>query len=108
MFFATMEQLKINALDINEKEFLQSINQILLLNIDVSFLGTYFALIDIAQYQHIQERVYREIDVALNGQPPSTFADLDKKLPFMEMVLKESSRVHPVLAFTLPEKTVKP
>ena len=43
----------------------------------------------------------------LQGSDPSSHADLEKKLPYMEMVLKESARMHPALALSLPEKTVK-
>ena len=82
-------------------------DEILLLNIDVSFAATSFALADLAQYKDTQEKVQQEIDEVLRGEDPSSFSDLDKKLPYMEMVLKESARMHPALALSLPERTVK-
>ena len=82
-------------------------DEILLLNIDVSFAATSFALADLAQYKDTQEKVQQEIDEVLRGGDPSSFPDLDKKLPYMEMVLKESARMHPALALSLPERTVK-
>ena len=88
-------------------QLLHSVDEILLLNIDVSFAATSFALSDIAQHQHIQTKLREEVDVVLQGREPSSCEDLDKKLPYMEMVLKESARMHPALALSLPEKTVK-
>ena len=82
-------------------------DEILLLNIDVSFAATSFALADLAQHKNVQDKVRREIDAILQGSDPSSHADLEKKLPYMEMVLKESARMHPALALSLPEKTVK-
>ena len=54
--------------------------------------------------RNIQDKVRREIDAILQGSDPSSHADLEKKLPYMEMVLKESARMHPALALSLPEK----
>ena len=82
-------------------------DEILLLNIDVSFSATSFALADLAQRKNIQDKVRQEIDVILKGDDPSAHRDLEKKLQYMEMVLKESARMHPALALSLPEKTVK-
>ena len=82
-------------------------DEILLLNIDVSFAATSFALADLAQYKDTQEKVQQEIDEVLRGGDPSSFPDLEKKLPYMEMVLKESARMHPALVLSLPERTVK-
>ena len=84
-----------------------SVDEILLLNIDVSFAATSFALADLAQNQVVQDKVREEIDAVLQGRDPSTCQDLDKKLPYMELVLKESARMHPALALSLPEKTTK-
>ena len=83
-------------------------DEILLLNVDVSYAATSFALGDIARYSNVQDKVRQEIDEVLQGHEPSTCQDLDKKLPYMEMVLKESARMNPALALSLPEKTVKP
>ena len=74
----------------------------------MSFAATSFALGDIAKYSEVQEKLRQELDEALQGQDPSSFQDLDKRLPYMEMVLKESARMHPALALSLPERTVKP
>ena len=82
-------------------------DEILLLNIDVSFAATSFALADLARYTHVQDKVRQEIDEVLKGNDPSSFTDLEKKLPYMEIVLKESARMHPALALSLPERTVK-
>ena len=78
-----------------------------MLNIDVSLAATSFALSDLAQHQAVQTKLRAEIDDVLKGHEPSSFKDLDKKLAYMEMVLKESARMHPALALSLPEKTVK-
>ena len=83
-------------------------NEILLLNIDVSFAATSFALADLARYTSVQEIVQQEVDDILLGADPSSSEDLDNKLPYMEMVLKESARMNPALALSLPERTVKP
>lgn len=83
-------------------------DEILLLNVDVSFAATSFALSDLAKYQDIQEKLSHEVDENVHGQDPSKVQDLDKRLPYMEMVLKESARMHPALALSLPERTVKP
>lgn len=83
-------------------------DEILLLNIDVSYAATSFALSDIARYPAVHDKLKKEIDDVLQGQDPATFNDLDKRLPYMETVLKESSRMHPALALSLPERTVKP
>ena len=88
-------------------QLLHSLDEILLLNIDVSFAATSFALSDLAQHQAVQTKLRAEIDDVLQGGDPSKFEDLDKKLTYMEMVLKESARMHPALALSLPEKTVK-
>lgn len=77
------------------------------MNIDVSFAATSFALADLAQHKNIQDKVRQEIDAILHGSDPSSHADLEKKLPYMEIVLKESARMHPALALSLPEKTIK-
>jgi hypothetical protein len=74
----------------------------------VSFAATSFAINDIARYTEVQEKLRNEIDEALQGKDPSTFQDLDERLPYMEMMLKESARMHPALALSLPERTVKP
>lgn len=89
-------------------QLLHSIDEIVLLNIDVSFAATSFALADLARHQDIQEKVRTEVDEILHGCEPSSCEDLGKRLPYMEMVLKESARMHPALALSLPEKTVKP
>lgn len=83
-------------------------NEILLLNIDVSFAATSFSLADLARYTSVQEIVQQEVDDILLGADPSSSEDLDNKLPYMEMVLKESARMNPALALSLPERTVKP
>lgn len=83
-------------------------DEILLLNIDVSFAATSFALADLARYASVQEKLRREVDEILLGADPSSCPDLDNKLPYMEMVLKESARMNPALALSLPERTVKP
>ncbi|KXJ06566.1 Cytochrome P450 3A13 [Exaiptasia diaphana] len=108
LFFVMMGQLRSDALDLSERELLQSVDEILLLNVDVSFAATSFALSDIAKYHDIQDKLRHEVDGALEGQDPSTFQNLYKRLPYMEMVLKESARMHPAIALSLPEKTVKP
>lgn len=89
-------------------QLLHSVDEILLLNVDVSFAATSFALADLARHETIQDRVRQEVDEALRGTDPSSYPDLDKKLPYMEMVLKESARMNPALALSLPERTVKP
>ena len=89
-------------------QLLHSLDEILLLNVDVSFAATSFALADLARYRDIQEQVRQEIDKVLQGCDPSSFPDLEKKLPYMEIVLKESARMNPALALSLPERTVKP
>lgn len=83
-------------------------DEILLLNVDVSFAATSFALADLARHTTVQEKVRQEVDDALRGADPSSCLDLDKRLPYMEMILKESARMHPALALSLPERTVKP
>ena len=83
-------------------------DEILLLNLDVSFAATSFALADLTRHATVQERVRQEVDQALRGADPSSCLDLDKKLPYMEMVLKESARMNPALTLSLPERTVKP
>lgn len=88
-------------------QLLHSLDEILLLNIDVSFAATSFALADLARYKDVQDRVRQEIDKILQGCDPSSFPDLEKKLPYMESVLKESARMNPALALSLPERTVK-
>lgn len=108
LFFIMMEQLKTHALDLGEQELFHSVNEILLLNIDVSFAATSFALADLARYTSVQEIVQQEVDDILLGADPSSSEDLDNKLPYMEMVLKESARMNPALALSLPERTVKP
>ncbi|XP_031571883.1 cytochrome P450 3A6-like [Actinia tenebrosa] len=108
LFFVMMEQLRSNSLELKEQELFHSVDEILLLNIDVSFAATSFALADIARHSDVQSKLRNEIDEALEGQDPSIFQDLDKRLPYMEMVLKESARMHPALALSLPERTVKP
>lgn len=108
LFFSMMEQLKTHARDLREQELLHSVDEILLLNIDVSFAATSFALADLARYASVQEKLRREVDEILLGADPSSCPDLDNKLPYMEMVLKESARMNPALALSLPERTVKP
>ena len=83
-------------------------DEILLLNVDVSFAATSFALADLARDQAVQDKLRQEVDETLRGADPSSCPDLDKKLPYMEMALKESARMNPALALSLPEKTVKP
>lgn len=107
LFFDMMEQLKTHVLEIDEKELFHSVDEILLLNVDVSFAATSFALADLARYADIQDKIRQEIDKALQGSDPSSHPDLEKKLPYMEIVLKESARMHPALALSLPERTVK-
>jgi len=84
------------------------VDEILLLNVDVSFAATSFALADLARHPTVQEKVRQEVDEALRGADPSSCLELDKKLPYMEMVLKESARMNPALALSLPERTMKP
>ncbi|KAJ7393354.1 hypothetical protein OS493_006325 [Desmophyllum pertusum] len=103
-----MEQLKTHALDLGEQELLHSVDEILLLNVDVSYAATSFALADLARHATVQGRVRQEVDEVLRGADPSSCQDLDKKLPYMEMVLKESARMNPALALSLPERTAKP
>ena len=73
----------------------------------MSFAATSFALSDLAEHQDIQAKLRAEIDDVLQGSEPSSCEDLDKRLPYMEMVLKESARMHPAIALSLPERTVK-
>ena len=83
-------------------------DEILLLNVDVSLAATSFALADLARHTTVQEKVRQEVDEALRGADPSSCLELDKKLPYMEMALKESARMNPALGLSLPERTVKP
>lgn len=89
-------------------QLLHTIDEIVLVNTDATFSATLFALADLAKHQDIQEKVRVEVDEILHGCEPSSFEDLGKMLPYMEMVLKESARMHPVISLSLPEKTVKP
>ena len=73
----------------------------------MSFAATSFALSDLAEHQDIQAKLRAEVDDVLQGSEPSGCEDLDKRLPYMEMALKESARMHPAIALSLPEKTVK-
>ena len=73
----------------------------------MSYAATSFALSDLAEHQHVQAKLRAEVDDVLQGSEPSSCEDLDKRLPYMEIVLKESARLHPAIALSLPEKTVK-
>ena len=99
--------LNISTLTVLRCQLFHSVDEILLLNIDVSFSATSFALADLAEHQDIQKKLQRELDDVLQQREPSSFPDLDKRLPYLEMVMKESARMHPALALSLPEKTVK-
>lgn len=54
----------------------------------------------------MQKRVRQEVDEVSQGCHMSEI--LAARLPYLEMVLKESARMHPALSYSLPEKTVKP
>ena len=107
-FFSIVESIKTHQLELGEEELFQTLNEIALLNIDVSYAATSFVLTDLARHQAIQDRVRLEIDEFLNECDSNVGPDLNKKLPYLESVLKESARVHPPLSYSLPEKTVKP
>jgi cytochrome P450 len=47
----------------------------------------------LAQHPHIAQRLHQELDSVLGGQAP-TLADL-RRLPYTEMVIKESMRLYP-------------
>ena len=47
----------------------------------------------LAQHPAVEARLYQELDTVLHGESP-TLADLDR-LPYTEMVLKESMRLYP-------------
>jgi cytochrome P450 len=47
----------------------------------------------LAQHPEVEAKLHAELDTVLNGEPP-TLADL-KRLPYTEMVVKESMRLYP-------------
>ena len=88
-------------------QLFQTLNEITLLNIDVSYASTSFILADLAQHLDVQEKVRMEIDAFFCRYDQNIDQDLGAKLPYLEAVIKESARMHPALSFSLPEKTVK-
>ncbi|KAF5302195.1 hypothetical protein FQA39_LY10234 [Lamprigera yunnana] len=62
---------------------------------DTTSSGLTYALLQLSNYQHIQEKVWEEIsEVMEHSQRPFTFSDL-QKLQYLEMVIKECLRIYP-------------
>ena len=60
----------------------------------------------VASHPAIEDRLIEEIDAVLGGKPP-TLADL-VRLPYVEMVVKESLRLYPPTWSLLPREVVEP
>ena len=88
-------------------QLLHTTDEILLFNVDITYAAASFVIYDISKYPEVQERLIKEVDSALSGADPCQCGDLEAKLRYLHMVVKESARMHPALGVTFPELTVK-
>ena len=73
---------------------------------DISQSATAFLIADVARHKQVQRRLLEEIDS--NSKENITLVDdLSTTFPYLHEVMKESARMWPALALTLPERTVK-
>ncbi|KAG9121150.1 hypothetical protein FRC07_003018 [Ceratobasidium sp. 392] len=79
----------------SDKEVLGQISTFLAAGHETSSATTTWALYALTQHPKVQARLRREIQTAGLGDQPS-MADLDR-LPYLDCVLRETLRVHPVV-----------
>ena len=88
-------------------QLLHSLVEIVLLNVDITFAAVSFVLYDISKHPDIQNKLKKEIDSVFSGQDPVALDALQGQLPYLNMVILESARMHPTVGVTFPEVTVK-
>ena len=79
----------------------------MLLNVDITFAAASFVLYDISKHLDVQNKLKKEIDSVFSSQDPVKLDVIQGQLPYLNMVILESARMHPTIGVMLPEVTVK-
>ncbi|KAM7254127.1 hypothetical protein ACFE04_031809 [Oxalis oulophora] len=64
-----------------------------------------WTLSEIFKHQHVMSRLQEELHCVIGNKREVEEKDLDK-LPYLDMVIKESLRLHPVLALLVPHESI--
>eukprot|EP00164_Ancoracysta_twista_P003444 GFYU01004596.1.p1 GENE.GFYU01004596.1~~GFYU01004596.1.p1 ORF type:complete len:554 (+),score=165.01 GFYU01004596.1:181-1842(+) len=86
-----------------EQEFFHTVNEILLANVEVAACVLSWALVHVAMYKGVQDKLIKEIDELLEKGGDVTVWDDINNLEYLDMMLKESARYKPPAEYNLPE-----
>jgi len=101
IFFSISAKWRSDPNIMTEEEFFDTIDEILLLNADVTYVAMGWVAANLAKHPTIQTKVREEFN-KLNGQKIGLQAI--NNLRYMDSVIKESARLCPSLALTFPVK----
>ncbi|KAJ4159562.1 uncharacterized protein LMH87_008460 [Akanthomyces muscarius] len=91
--------------DMSKREFLQTVDELLFTNIDVTSTAVASLLLNIAENPRFQETLRQEI-VEMKSDPAYDVQQyIAKRDALLHYAVLESLRMRPVLWFSLPEKT---
>lgn len=88
---------------LSEEQIRDQVMTLLLAGHETTALALSFALLSLAQYPTVEQRLQSEIDTVLEGRPP-TIHDLSE-LTYTEQVIKEAMRLYPPTHTILRETT---
>ncbi|CAF3337415.1 unnamed protein product, partial [Rotaria socialis] len=93
--------------DSNIAMFFDTIDEILLLNIDVTYVALMNMLVFVASNESVMATLRTEIK---NSAPLNSKIEYDtlSKLPYLNAVFNESVRLRPPLSLSFPERTTEP
>ena len=87
---------------ISREALLQTLDEMLFANLDVSIGALAWAFVFIAAYPHVQERLLSELKTA-SVDPESTEAFLMSQSNYLHHILLEGGRLRPVAAFSVAQ-----
>eukprot|EP00005_Dracoamoeba_jomungandri_P013544 CAMPEP_0174277490 /NCGR_PEP_ID=MMETSP0439-20130205/60960_1 /TAXON_ID=0 /ORGANISM="Stereomyxa ramosa, Strain Chinc5" /LENGTH=258 /DNA_ID=CAMNT_0015369815 /DNA_START=638 /DNA_END=1414 /DNA_ORIENTATION=- len=111
MFYQLSKHIHLHSVSFDLEELIQTVNEVLLTNVDVTYTAIAFMIEDLARYPHYQHQIYLElVEASLFSDDISTdqYLQILHKSELLNMFALESCRMRPIVAFAFPERTVKP
>ena len=95
-----------------ESEILQTLDEMLYANLDVTLGGLTWNLVQLAAHEDVQTRLLAEVTdartVATDNDKDSLSTYLNSSTTYLQAVISESSRLRPLAAFSVPQAAPTP
>lgn len=87
--------------DISEDQWLQTLDEALFANLDVTTGGLSWNLVYLAAYPEVQEKLRAEVEAAVSSGNMAEY--LQRQTTLLQSCILESSRLKPLAAFSVPQ-----